>query len=238
MQNYTIFHDLVLYLKQYFDITVQHGRVIKFLGIRIIQSPDCLSMDQGEYTFDILEHYFGTNVDRIKTLSPPMRYDSDYEKELVDAIPLDPKQLQLACIKYKGSYRFWTGKFIHLSTQTRPDISYSTQRLSEYNNAPTELSFESVVQVLRYLAGDILHPLVYPCKPFDGSTTVSWYTTPDTKFEVTVLNLPCIFADAELARCIATRRTYYCIIITVFNVFILMKIRKTKPLCNIRLTPK
>ena len=156
-----------------------------------------------------------------------MRYDSDFEKDLVNAIPLNPKQLQCACIKYKGGFRFWTGKFIHLCTQTRPDISYATQRLSENNNAPTELAFECVVRVLRYLAGDVLRPIVYPRKSFDGSTKVSWFATPDTKYEVTVPNLPCLFADAELARCIATRRTYYCIIITVFNVFILMKIKKT-----------
>ena len=231
-KNYATFHDLVLYLRQYFDLTVQHGKVLKFLGIRIIQSSTCLSLDQAEYTFDILTHYFGLDIDKIKTLNSPMRYDTDYEKELFDALPLTGPQLQLACIKYKGSYRFWTGKFIHLSTQTRPDIGYSTQKLSEFNNNPTEIAFESVVRVLRYLAGDVLRPLIFPIKPFDGSTTVSWYATPDTKYEVTVPNLPCVFADAELARCLATRRTYYCIIITIFNVFILMKIKKTSTIMH------
>jgi hypothetical protein len=200
--------------------------------LHIIQTNDRLSIDQGEYTFSILEHYYGTDIDKIKTLSSPMRYDNDFEKDLLDALPLSPNQLQAACIKYKGSFRFWTGKFMHLCTQTRPDISYATQRLSEYNNAPTEISFECIVRILRYLAGDVLRPIIYPRKPFDGSTTVSWYATPDTKFEVTVPNLPCIFADAELARCIATRRSYYCVIITVFNVFILMKIKKTSTIAH------
>ena len=77
-----------------------------FLGLRIIQLDECLSIDQGEYTFDILGHYFGQQVDQIKTLSSPMHYDSNYKKDLVDAIPFDDKHLQLACIKYKGSYRF------------------------------------------------------------------------------------------------------------------------------------
>ena len=230
--NYRIFEDLVQYLKQNFELTVQAGQVLKFLGLRIIQTNDKLSVDQGEYTFEILQHYFGDAVEKIKTLSSPMRYDNDYEKDLIDALPLSPSQLQYACIKYKGSFRFWTGKFIHLSTQTRPDIGYATQRLSEHNNAPKEISFESVVRLLRYLAGDVLRPLIYPRQPFNGSTTVSWYATPDTKYEVTVPNLPSIFADAELARCIATRRTYYCVIITVFNVFILMKIKKTSTIAH------
>ena len=84
---------------QYFDLTIQHGQVLKFLGLRIIQSDECLSIDQGEYTFDFLTHYFGLDIDKIKTLSSPMRYDSDYERELFDALPLTPKQLQFACIK-------------------------------------------------------------------------------------------------------------------------------------------
>ena len=180
--SFAILHDFKLYLQQFFELTVQTGQVLKILGLRIIQSLHCMTIDQGEYTFEILEHYFGQAVDKIKTLSSPMRYDSDYERELFDALPLSPAQLQLACIKYKGSYRFWTGKFIHLCTQTRPDISYSTQKLSEYNHAPTTVAFESLVRILRYLAGDILRPIVYPRKSFDGSTTVSWFATPDTKF--------------------------------------------------------
>ena len=225
--SFAILHDFKLYLQQFFELTVQTGQVLKFLGLRIIQSIHCLTIDQGEYTFGILEHYFGTELDRVKTLSSPMRYDSDFERELHDALPLTPSQLIDACIKYKGSYRFWTGKCIHLSTQTRADIAYSTQKLSEYNHAPTTVAFESLVRILRYLAGDILRPITYPRKSFDGHTKVSWFATPQTKYEVTVPNEPCLFADAELARCLATRRTYYCIIITVFNVFILIKIKKT-----------
>ena len=166
-------------------------------------------------------------VDKVETLSSLMCYDSDYEKELHDALPLSPTQLQQACIKYKGGFRFWTGKFIHLSTQTRPDICYATQKLSEYNNNPTKVVFESIICLLLYLAGDVLHPLVYPCKPMTGHTKVSWYATPEQKFEVTVPNVPCLFADTELTQHLATYRTYYCIIITVFNVFILMKVKKT-----------
>ena len=113
-----------------------------------------------------------------------------------------------------------------MCTKTAPDISYATQKLPEYNNNPTEVALELIVRVLHYLVGDVLRPLIYHIKPFDGSTTVSWYTTPDTKYEVTVLNLPCIFADAKLARCLAACRTYYCIIIIIFNAFILMKIKK------------
>lgn len=230
--TYQIFDDLVAYLSQFFDLSVQAGNVLKFLGLRIIQSNTCISIDQGEYTMDLVKHYFGIDIDKVKTIGSPMRYDSDYEKDMFHALPLTEKEMQQACIDYRGSYRFWTGKFVFLSEQTRVDISYATRRLSEYNNSPTIVMFESIVRVLRYLAGDILRPIVYPRAPFSESSTVTWYATPESKFTITVPHEPCVFADAELARCLATRRTYFCIIITVFNVFVTMKIKKTNTIMH------
>ena len=36
-----------------------------------------------------------------------------------------------------------------------------------------------------------------------------------------------VFADAELGRCLATRRSYYCVVITVLNVVVFFKICKS-----------
>ena len=221
------FNDLVKYLEKYFELTVQNGQVLKFLGIRIIQSDIGISLDQGEYVFEILEYFWGLDLDKIKTLTSPMRYDSAYENELFQAIPLSESELLTCCIEYKGGYRFWTGKLTFLGSQTRTDIAFATQRLSEYNHAPTRIAFESIVRVLRYLAHDILRPIMYPRQDFSGSSTVTWYATPENKLELKVTNVPNIFADAELARCIATRHSYYCIIVTVLNVVVFFKIKKT-----------
>ena len=221
------FDDLVRYLEQFFELTVQNGNILKFLGIRIIQSDKGISLDQGEYTYEILEYFWGRDVDKVKTLTSPMRYDSAYENELFEALPLSEIELKECCIQYKGGYRFWTGKLTFLSCQTRTDIAFSTQRLSEYNHAPTRIAFESIVRVLRYLAGDIMRPIMYPRQSFEGSSKITWYATPEQKLELTVTNKPNVFADAELARCIATRHSYYCIIITVLNVVVLFKIKKT-----------
>ena len=225
--SYDIFDDFVAYLRQYFALTIQTGPVLRFLGLRLIQSKHAISIDQGEYVFDLLCHYFGKEVDHVKCIKSPMRYDNDYEKELADAYPLNESGLKEATITYKGSYRFWTGKLIYLNTNTRPEISYCNQRLSEYNAAPTLIAFMSIVRILRYLAGDVLRPVIYPRQQFDGTTTVSWYTTPENKFNVTVPNMPCVFADAELGRCLDTRKSYTCVVITIFNVYVLIKIKKS-----------
>ena len=225
--TYNVFDDLKRYLQQYFELSVQTGGVLKFLGVRYVQSDSCITLDQAEYTYSMLEHYFGTDVDRIKTLRTPMRYDNEYEKEIYDALPLPPPSLQKFAIKYKGAYRFWIGKFMFLSTQTRFDIGFAVQRLSEFNTAPTQIGFESIVRILRFLAGDVLRPITYPKRQFDDNDKISWYATPDVKQELNIGNTPTLFFDAEFAKDMETRRSYFCNIITVFNVIVLFKVKKS-----------
>ena len=148
------------------------------LGVRYIQSDTCITLDQAAYTCDMLEHYFGSDVERIKTVRTPMRYDTDFEKELFAAVPLPSEELKQFSIKYKGGYRFWIGKLMFLCTQTRFEIGFAVQRLSEYNCGPTKPAFEAIVRILRYLAGDVLRPLVYPKKRFEGSDRITWFATP------------------------------------------------------------
>ena len=226
--SYQVFDDLKIYLQQYFELTIQTGQVLQFLGVRYIQSEHCITLDQAEYTFSLLEHYFGTDVDTVKTIRTPMRYDSEFERELFDALPLPPKALQYNVIKYKGAYRFWIGKLMFLSTQTRFDIGFAVQKLSEYNTGPTQPAFESIVRILRFLAGDVLRPLTYPKKRFDGNDRIAWYATPnDQKKELIIPNHPTLFFDAEFAREIATRHSYFCNIITIYNVAVLFKVKKS-----------
>ena len=194
-------------MTKYFELTVQTGEVLKFLGVRYVQSDYCITLDQADYTFAMLEHYFGMNVDTIKTVKTPMRYDSDFEKELYNALPLPPTALKHYTIKYKGAFRYWIGKLMFLSTQTRFDIGFAVQRLSEYNNGPTQPAFESVVRILRYLAGDILRPLTYPKRKLEGQDRITWFATPTEQYDLTVNNTPTLFFDAEFAKDIASRHS-------------------------------
>ena len=225
--SYKFFEDLKTYMKQFFELSVQNGATLKFLGVRYIQSEQCITLDQAAYTCDMLEHYFGTDIDKIKTVRTPMRYDTDYEKELFAAIPLPPKEMKRFVIKYKGGYRFWIGKLMFLCTQTRFEIGFAVQRLSEYNCGPTKPAFESIVRILRYLAGDVLRPLVYPKKKFEASDRITWFATPTEQYDLNVDNTPTLFFDAEFAKDMSSRHSYFCNIVTVFNVIVLFKVKKT-----------
>ena len=224
---YQAFDDLQRYMRQFFELTIQTGQVLKFLGVRYVQSNHCITLDQAEYTHSMLEHYFGSNVDFVKTIRTPMRYDTDFEKEMYDALPLPPRALQLYSTKYKGAFRFWIGKLMFLCTQTRFDIGFAVQRLSEFNSGPTQPAFEGIVRILRFLAGDVLRPLTYPKKRFNTNDHITWYATPESKYELDIPNEPSLFFDAEFAKDMASRHSYFCNIITVFNVAVLFKVKKS-----------
>ena len=104
--DWKVFVDLKMFFLQYFDLSTQTGAVLRFLGIRFIQSDHGVSMDQAKYNYDLLKHYFGTSVDKVKTHKTPLRYDKDMEKELRDAIPIQKDDMPSIIIKYKGPYQF------------------------------------------------------------------------------------------------------------------------------------
>ena len=140
-------NDFVTFVTQYFNISIQKGYVLEFLGIRIIQTNHCISMDQSAYCMDALEKYFGKDIDKIRTVKAPMRYDNKYEQEIFDAPPLTPTELKEFAIKYKGSYRYHTGTIGHLACQTRWDIKFPLQKLTEHNSTPIKPAFEGIDQL-------------------------------------------------------------------------------------------
>jgi hypothetical protein len=225
--SFEYFLDLKRFLEQYFVLKEQVGPVLNFLGLRIIQSDHCITIDQGEYIYDLLHHYYGDDLDRIKTVSSPMRSDNDFEKELFESPPLSDKELKELSLQYKGGYRYHTGKFMHAAVQTRFDIAFATQRLSEYNSAPTKVAFEGIGRIYRYLAQDVIRPLCYPRNNLKDKSLVTMHLSPDNKMELEVSNQLTAFGDAEFARCLSSRRTYVCVVIVILNVAVYVKIVKT-----------
>ena len=225
--KYAHFDDLVKYLRRFFNLTVQTGHVLSFLSLRIIQTDLAISVDQGEYIYDLLLKYYGQSVDRIKTVTTPMRSDSAYEKELFESPPLVGNELVQSAIEYKGSYRYHTGKFQYAVTYTRFDLGFSLQRLAEYNNAPTAASFEGIGRHYRYLASDVIRPLTYPRNSMSGKTTIAYFVSPEKHIKMHLPNDLQLFTDSEFARNMSDRRSYYCIIFVLLNVAIQCKVKKS-----------
>jgi len=86
-----------------------------------------------------------------------------------------------------SSYRQLVGQLIYL-TNTRPDISYVVQQLSQFMSKPTSTHHEAAIRVLRYIKSCPDVGLFYPStshlqlKAFCDS---DWATFPDTRKSVT-----------------------------------------------------
>jgi hypothetical protein len=225
--TYKHFHDFRLYLAQFFKLTVNIGKVLEFLGIWLIQTEHIILLDQGKYVFEMLETFFGHDVEKVKSVKSPMRHDSPFEKEWFSAPPLTPDELKEISLQYNGGLCFHTGCLQYVAANTRIDIKYATNRILECNHCPTRMAFQCVSHLMRYLAGDPIRPIVFPRHSFNGNDTIRYCLFPGNNLELTVPYLPTIFMDAELTRDLATHHSYFCTMIMVYNVVLQMKIKKT-----------
>ncbi|GJU79639.1 putative mitochondrial protein [Tanacetum coccineum] len=130
------------------------------------------------------------NVFNAKPISTPL--DPIQSLNLTDGEPLPDPSL----------YRTLVGKLIYL-TVTRPDISFATQLLSKFSQAPRNLHMKALKRVLRYIK---LSPGQGPCLiswsskkqtvVSRSSTEAEYRALPDCTCELTWLK--CLFKDLNL----------------------------------------
>jgi hypothetical protein len=89
-ENDEPFHHLVNELRQMSDLTSKQGSILKFLNLRIVQSPLGVSFDQTKHiTTQILEPYFEKTP---KSIIPrrlyPFPIEASFEYILYEAPPL------------------------------------------------------------------------------------------------------------------------------------------------------
>ncbi|XP_039137089.1 uncharacterized mitochondrial protein AtMg00810-like [Dioscorea cayenensis subsp. rotundata] len=119
------------------------GPLDYFLRVEILRHSDCLFLSQSHYFSDILQDATMQNCNPAKT---PMSSSAIYH--VCDGYP--PTDAT--------KYRQVVGKLQYLSF-TRPDISYSINKLSQFMHTPSALYWQAVKRVLQYLQGTIHHGL-------------------------------------------------------------------------------
>jgi hypothetical protein len=196
-------------LKTYFEITTKIGPILHYLNLRIIQSPDAISIDQTEHIQSkILSDWFQDDGDPLRTTDTPFRTDNEFERDLAEALPASQTELVELSKQYGGDYRTHMGKFSHVKEWTRPDLGYALTRLGSFSVAPTEVSFQALKRIARYIATHPHKPFFYPRNVSIDGTTMLRHEYDEGYYEETpVLNHLECFQDAGLARDLIDRRS-------------------------------
>jgi histone deacetylase 1/2 len=118
-----------------------------FLGIEVKQTHDGLRLTQEKYAADIL-----TKVGMLQCTSSPTPLSSSESLSLIQGDPLGPDD--------STQYRSIVGALQYL-TLTRPDISFSVNKVCQFLHAPTTSHWTAVKRILRYIKGTLKTGLTF-----------------------------------------------------------------------------
>jgi hypothetical protein len=136
------------------------GLMHYFLGLEVWQSPKRIFLNQGKYAVEILKRF---DILECKSMNTPMETKLkllvDTSSELIDAT----------------LYRQIIGSLMYL-TNTRPDICFSVNTLSQFLVEPRHVHLAAAKHVMRYLKGTLDCGLNYDG---DHDFTLNGYTDSD-----------------------------------------------------------
>ena len=134
----TAIQEVLTLLDQAFKIK-DLGNLKYFLGLEIARSSEGIHLSQRKYTLDILSD---SGMLGCRPNTTPM--DSSTKLHATTGTPLSAEA--------SSSYRRLIGRLIYLNN-TRPDIAYAVQQLSQYMSSPTDAHLQAAYRILQYLKG-------------------------------------------------------------------------------------
>ena len=115
------------------------GSLSYFLGIKVVQQDNNISLNQASYVESLLNRFDFSNC---KPVATPADVNSHLEKATDDCDLVDST-------KYMSA----VGSLLYLSTKTRPDIAYAVYNVSKFCSKPNVKHWMAVKRIFRYLKG-------------------------------------------------------------------------------------
>lgn len=120
------------------------GSLSYFLGVEVIPQPHGILLSQHKYILDIITR---AKMSHCKPISTPI--NTSEPLTLKGGIPYQAPT----------DYRTLVGALQHL-TLTRPNISFTVNKLSQFMCAPTTLHWIALKRLIRYLQGTQHHDII------------------------------------------------------------------------------
>ncbi|KAL4362499.1 hypothetical protein GQ457_04G038710 [Hibiscus cannabinus] len=158
------------------------GNLKFFLGLEVARSNKGINLSQRKYTLDLLAEYGFLESKPASTPIVPLKKSSTTVGTPLEDIT---------------SFRRLVGKLVYL-TNTRPDISFAVQHLSQFLSAPTDLHLVAAHRVLRYLKKSPGQVLFFPSNntlKVNAFSDSDWASCPDSRRSITGF---CIFLRSSL----------------------------------------
>lgn len=126
------------------------GTIKFFLGLEFTRNSNGMIVHQSKFIWELLSHY---SIDDNITVSTPL--PNKTKLQLNVGVPLDDPT----------TYRQLIGK-LNFLVHTRPDLTYSIQYLTQFNQHPTQDHYEVALHVLKYLKSSKVQGLFFNKDPF------------------------------------------------------------------------
>ncbi|XP_031116789.1 uncharacterized protein LOC116020454 [Ipomoea triloba] len=148
------------------------GNLSYFLGIEAFRTPKGINICQRKYALEILQENGFLEAKPAKTPSVPGQRLTNLEGTLLEQPEI---------------FRRLVGKLLYL-TNTRPDITYAVQQLSQFVDKPRDNHLVAAHRVLRYLKGSPGKGLFYSSNPhikLQGFSDSDWATCTESRKSIT-----------------------------------------------------
>lgn len=143
-KNINDMNDVLGKLNKKFQITYDepNGKDLSYLGMQIKLQENGIFVSQSRYSKAILERF---KFEELNPVSTPI------ERGMVT----DPDNFTNTKLEKSKPYREAVGSLLYLATISRPDINFSVNYLSRFNNAPMTHHWKMIKRIFSYVKSTI-----------------------------------------------------------------------------------